>query len=113
MTSRIWELHAQRLDGAIRSTPDGEANIGGLVLSEKAYLLAMRDHRPEQLVRLVQNQGPQGALETLVAHYATAASQQQSAGRSLVPTRGPSGGPSLVRSDEVAEPVVPPARLPL
>ena len=82
MTSRIWELHAQRLDGAIRSTPDGEANIGGLVLSEKAYLLAMRDHRPEQLVRLVQ-------------------------------TRGPSGGPSLVRSDEVSEPVVPPARLPL
>lgn len=111
MTSRIWELHARRLDGAIRSTPDGEAEIGGLVLSEKAYLLAMRDYRPEQLVRLVHSQGAQGALETLVAHYAMPDSQQQSGGRRLVATRGPSGGPSLARSDEIPEPATPPGHL--
>lgn len=47
---KIWEVHAMRLEGAIRTTPDGEADVAGLVFSEKGYLLAVRDFRPHELV---------------------------------------------------------------
>ena len=55
---RIWELHGMQCEGAIRSTPDGEADVLGLVFSEKAYLLTLRDYRPHQLVSLVRGAGP-------------------------------------------------------
>lgn len=103
MTSRIWELHAQRLGGAIHTTPEGEADIAGLVLSEKAYLIAVRDFRPAQLVEMVQRDGPTAAAAVLVAHYSTPEAVQASAGRTLVVTRG-SMSPAVVRrSDEAGE----------
>jgi len=98
---RIWELHSLRLDGAIRTTAEGEAEIDGLVLSEKAYFLAVRDFRPAQLVALVRSEGPFAAAERLIAHFDAAESRELSAGRSLIVTRGPSGGIHLCRNDEV------------
>lgn len=100
MSRRIWELHAMQLDGAIRTTVEGEAEIDGLVLSERAYFLAVRDFRPAQLVALVHDEGPLGAAQRLIAHFETAESREQSAGRTLVITRGPSGGLHLCRNDE-------------
>ncbi|MGE5594449.1 MAG: hypothetical protein ACM3S1_00275 [Hyphomicrobiales bacterium] len=111
MPSRIWELHGMQLQGAIRSTPDGEADIDGLVLSEKAYLLAIRDFRPQHLLAMVREHGPLGACEQLVAHYGSADSQQLHAGRTLVTGRGLSPGPYLVRNDEVGDPASLPGRL--
>ena len=61
MASRIWEVHSQSLGGSIRTTFQGDADIDGLVLSEKAYLLAVRDFRPRQLVEMVRSEGPEGA----------------------------------------------------
>ena len=55
---KIWEVHWPWSDGAIRTTADGDADVRGLLLSEKAYLLAMRDFRPAQLVGLVEELGP-------------------------------------------------------
>jgi len=101
MTARIWELHAARLGGAIRSTPDGGADVAGLILSEKAYLLAMRDFRPHQLVELVRSEGPHGAAERLIAHYSSPASPGAAGGRSLVAARGLAPTPVVKRSDEV------------
>ncbi len=100
MANRIWELHGLTLGGAIRTTPDGEADIAGLVLSEKAYLLAVRDFRPAQLVSLVQSRDPEAAAEALIAHYSQPDSLQVSGGRGLVSTRG-MGGTVLRRTDEV------------
>ncbi|MCC7363022.1 MAG: hypothetical protein IT303_01520 [Dehalococcoidia bacterium] len=111
MTARIWELHAQRLDGAIRTTPDGEADVAGLVLSEKAYLLAVRDFRPHELVRQVRTNGPEAVAQRLVAHYASAEALAASGGRSLVTVRGLSPGPSIRRNDEVEEAAAFPGRL--
>ncbi|OAI40170.1 hypothetical protein AYO38_06315 [bacterium SCGC AG-212-C10] len=95
MAMKIWELHGMRLDGAIRTAPDGEADIDGLLLSEKAYLLAIRDFRPAELVRMVQREGPQASANALIAHYG------MDAGHTLVTTRGMSGSPRVIRSDEV------------
>lgn len=103
MSARIWELHAHALGGAIRTTPDGEADIEGLVLSEKAYLLAMRDFRPHQLVALVRGHGPEGAARYLATHYAAPEALALSAGRSLVLGRGLSPGPFVCRNDEAGE----------
>ena len=100
---RLWELHNQRLDGAIRTTPEGAAEIAGLVLSEKAYLLAVRDFRPAQLVDLIRRHGPVEAGARLVAHYGTRESLQTSGGRGLAAGRARSGGPGLYRSDEAFE----------
>lgn len=101
MTQRIWELHASLLNGAIRSTPEGDAEIDGLILSEKAYLLAMRDFRPHQIVELVKREGAPKAAETLIAHYGRTIDSPQ--GRHLIATRGQAPTPIVRRSDEVPE----------
>jgi len=98
---RIWELHGLRLEGAIRSTPDGEADILGLVFSEKAYLLAVRDFRPHELVELVREDGPISAAEALALHFGND-SVTVATGRGLKIARGLSG-PVLRRSDEILE----------
>ena len=103
MTSKIWELHAQRLGMPIGTTPDGEADLDGLVLSEKAYLLAMRDYRPQQILDLVRREGPVQAARALVSHYGTDASLQEAGGRGLVIARRDDPNPVIKRSDEVAE----------
>lgn len=102
---KVWELHSQTLDGAIRTTPDGEADIGGLIVSEKAYLLLMRDHRPGQVVDMVQRHGPANAANALCAHYNTEESLAASGGRGLAITRSGIGGVGLVRADEADEAV--------
>lgn len=99
---RIWELHGMRHEGAIRSTPDGEADVLGLVFSEKAYLLALRDYRPDELVNLVRREGPVAAAETLAVHFRDGVVSPAVAGRGLVLSRGQSG-PVLRRSDELPE----------
>ncbi|MBI2766458.1 MAG: hypothetical protein HYX53_11190 [Chloroflexi bacterium] len=104
MSMKIWELHGLNLGGAIRNTPDGEADVAGLLFSEKAYLLAIRDFRPQQPVALVQREGPQLAAEALIAHYGAEPSLQATGGRRLVATRGGmSPGPVVRRNDEVPE----------
>ena len=100
MANKIWELHGLALGDTIRSTPDGEADVAGLVLSEKAYLLAVRDFRPAQLVSMVRGHGPGSAAASLVEHYSHPDSLHATCGRGLVSTRG-MGGPVLRRSDEV------------
>ena len=51
---KIWEVHAMHTGGRVRTTADGHCEIDGLLLSERAYLLAVRDIRPAQLLRLVE-----------------------------------------------------------
>jgi len=102
---KIWEVHAISANGAIRTTADGDANIAGLVFSEKAYLLAMRDFRPLQLVRLVQEQGPHAAAEALISHFVSG--QPEATGRSLAHGRSRLGDPLIQRSDEVPEAIAP------
>lgn len=97
---KIWELHTQQLNGAIRTTPDSEAEIDGLVLSEKAYILVMRDFRPRQLVALVERDGAPLAAQTLITHFGTPEALQANGGRGLVLTRATVGGVGLAREDE-------------
>ncbi len=92
-----------QIRGAIRSTPDGEADVAGLVFSEKAYLLAVRDLRPADLVALVQARGIGGAAQALVAHYGDGTAASTGA-RGLVVARGHGPEPVLRRSDEVGPP---------
>lgn len=96
---KLWEVHALRVGDAIRTTPDGEADIEGLVFSERAYVMAVRDYRPAQLVEMVRRQGPEAAADSLVSHFAEDA-------RGLARTRSRIGGTGIVRGDElVAAPV--------
>jgi hypothetical protein len=106
MSERIWELHARALGGAIRSTPEGHADIDGLVLSEKAYLAVLREYRPRQLVELVRRSGPAAAADHLLAHFG---SPSGAVGwRGLVARRGGLAPyPVIYRSDEVTEPAIP------
>lgn len=97
---RIWELHGIQSEGAIRSTPDGEADVLGLVFSEKAYLLALRDYRPHELVGLVRRDGPVAAAEAIALRFRDLT--EATAGRGLVIGRGASG-PVLRRSDELLQ----------
>ena len=110
MTSKIWELHGMRLNGAIRSTPEGEADVSGLILSEKAYLIAIRDIRPAELVELVRSRGESGAAAHLIEHYAEPEAVAASGGRTLILTRGSMSPLVVRRSDEAGEPVTPGAR---
>ena len=100
---RLWELHNQRLEDAIRTTPEGAAEIAGLVLSEKAYILAVRDFRPAQLLEFIKRHGPIEATSRLISHYGTPEALQSNGGRGLVAGRARSGGPGLYRSDEVVD----------
>ncbi|MGI8925838.1 MAG: hypothetical protein ACR2HN_04230 [Tepidiformaceae bacterium] len=101
---KIWELHGLALNGAIVTTADGDADVDGLILSEKAYLLAVRDFRPSLLVDLVRTRGADATAQSLIDHFGGAESLQQSAGRALVATRGLSSHLVLRRSDEVRVP---------
>jgi len=98
---KIWELHGRQTNGAIRGTPDGEADVQGLIFSEKAYFLALQAFRPTQLVEFVQEHGPAGAARDLIAHFESAPVH------ALVASRGMSPGPMVRRSDEVASPAPP------
>jgi hypothetical protein len=97
---KIWELHNRRLPD-IRSAPDGHADVAGLLFSEKAYLLALQDYRPDDLLTLVQRETPAGAAEALIRHFAQDA-------RPLVLARSYHTDPRLCRSDELADTTGPP-----
>jgi hypothetical protein len=99
---KIWELHSMILPQPILTTPDGHANVEGLILTEKAYLLAVRDFRPGELVDLVLREGPAGAASRLARHYDARAALD---GRGLSLGRGQHPGPMLRRSDEQPAPV--------
>ena len=101
MASKIWEVHSQLLGGAIRTNPDGHADINGLVLSEKAYLLAVRDFRPRQIIEMVRCDGPEGAAQRLVSHYQEPDALNAMGGRCLVVCKGLDPVPVVKRSDEV------------
>jgi hypothetical protein len=100
---KIWELHGQRLKGIIRSTPDGDAEVAGLILSEKAYLLAVRDFRPTELAELILKDGPTTAARSLIEHYSRPESLQVTGGRGLALARNGASDPILRRSDEIEE----------
>ena len=102
MNLRIWEIHSRLIGGGIRTTPEGDADIGGLVLSEKGYLHAVRDFRPAQLIELVERVGSTAAAEMLVAHYADPAAVAAAGGRGLVAVKGLSPPLIVRRSDERA-----------
>jgi hypothetical protein len=97
---KIWEVHASLGHAPIRTTPDGDADVGGLLLSEKAYLLVMRVMRPQELARLVEAEGPAGAAERLIALLA--GEGVDGTGRTLAMGRTRLGEPILRRSDEPA-----------
>lgn len=98
---KIWEVHAMSLGGAIRTTHDGRADVAGLIFSEKAYLLAVRDFRPRQLVELVKREGPDEAARRLIAHYADEDALNASGGRALAAAPGFVVDPVICRSDEL------------
>ena len=100
---KIWELHGQRLKGMIRSTADGDADIGGLLLSEKAYLLAVRDFRPTELAELVSRDGPALVARVLIEHYGRPESLNVTGGRGLALARNGASDPILRRTDEIGE----------
>jgi hypothetical protein len=99
---KIWEVHALQSGGRIRTTGEGHCEIDGLLLSEKAYLLAVRDMRPAQLFRLVDELGPENAASELLNYYRSP--DPGHAGHSLLTGRSRLGDPLLVRSDEVRLP---------
>lgn len=101
---KIWEVHSVQTNGAIKGTHDGEADVNGLVLSEKAYLLALRAYRPAQLVQLVAEEGPELAAQALIGHFSSEDALQASGGRGLVAARSWSMAPKVVRSDEAPPP---------
>jgi len=86
----------------VRTTAEGNCDIDGLMLSEKAYLLAIRDMRPRELIRLVEDIGPQNAAAELVTYYHSP--EPGHLGRALVAGRSRLGDPILLRSDEVRLP---------
>ncbi len=99
---KIWEVHAMQSRGRVRTTPEGHCDIDGLLLSEKAYLLAIRDMRPHQLIALVEDLGPENAMSELLTYYASP--EPGHLGRSLVAGRSRLGDPIVLRSDEVRLP---------
>jgi hypothetical protein len=99
---KIWEVHALQSGGRIRTTGEGHCEIDGLLLSEKAYLLAVRDMRPAQLFRLVDELGPENAASELLNY--SRSPDPGHAGHSLLTGRSRLGDPLLVRSDEVRLP---------
>ncbi|MCL6644695.1 MAG: hypothetical protein K6U88_06910 [Dehalococcoidia bacterium] len=96
---KIWEVHASLGHGPFRTTPDGDADVGGLLLSEKAYLLVMRALRPQELTALVVAEGPAGAAERLLVQFA--GFDADGTGRTLTLGRTRLGEPILRRNDEV------------
>ena len=99
---KIWEVHAMHSGGRVRTTAEGHCDIDGLLLSEKAYLLAIRDMRPRDLIQLVEDVGPQNAGSELMNYYTLPAPGQP--GHGLQAGRSRLGDPLLLRSDEVRLP---------
>ena len=86
----------------VRTTGEGHCEIDGLLLSEKAYLLAIRDMRPANLFRLVEDLGPENAASELLNYYHSP--EPGHAGHSLLAGRSRLGDTLLMRSDEVRLP---------
>ncbi len=99
---KIWEVHASLARVPIRTTADGDADVGGLLLSEKAYLLAMRVVRPQELAAMGEELGPAAAAERLTTLLA--AQVADGTGRALVLGRTRLGEPILRRNDEAEAP---------
>jgi hypothetical protein len=99
---KIWEVHAMQSGGRIRTTAEGHCEIDGLLLSEKAYLLAIRDMRPAQLFSLVDELGPENAASELLSYYHCP--DPGHPGHGLTPGRSRLGDPLLLRSDEARLP---------
>lgn len=99
---KIWEVHALHSRVSVRTTPEGHCDIDGLLLSEKAYLLAIRDMRPPQLVAMVEDLGPQNTMAELLTYYASP--EPGHLGRSLIAGRSRLGDPMVLRSDEARLP---------
>jgi hypothetical protein len=99
---KIWEVHTMNSGARVRTTGEGHCDIDGLLLSEKAYLLAIRDMRPAHLIQLVDDIGPQNAASELLAYYTSP--EPGHLGRALVNGRSRLGDPLLLRSDEVRTP---------
>jgi hypothetical protein len=99
---KIWEVHASLGHGPIRTTPDGDADVGGLLLSEKAYLLVMRAMRPQELVSLVERLGPAEAMQELLRRFG--GQDLDGTGRALAAGRTRLGEPVLRRNDEAPVP---------
>ena len=99
---KIWEVHTMHSGARVRTTAEGNCDIDGLLLSEKAYLLAIRDMRPGQLITLVEDIGAQNAAAELVTYYHSP--EPGHLGRALVAGRSRMGEPILLRSDEVRLP---------
>jgi hypothetical protein len=99
---KIWEVHAMHSGGRIRTTGEGHCEIDGLLLSEKAYLLAIRDMRPAQLFRLVDDLGPENAASELLSYYHSP--DPGHPGHSLAAGRSRLGDSLILRSDEVRLP---------
>jgi hypothetical protein len=100
---KIWEVHAMHSGGRVRTTAEGNCEIDGLLLSERAYLLALRDMRPQQLFKLVEDLGPENAAAELLNYYHSP--EPGHLGRGLAAGRSRLGDPILLRSDEVRLPV--------
>ena len=99
---KIWEVHAMHSGGRVRTTAEGHCDIDGLLLSEKAYLLAIRDMRPRDLIQLVDDVGPQNAASELMNYYRSPEPGQP--GHALLAGRSRLGDSLLLRSDEVRLP---------
>jgi hypothetical protein len=99
---KIWEVHAMQSGSRVRTSFEGHCEIDGLLLSEKAYLLAIRDMRPAQLFRLVDELGPENAASELLNYYHSPEPGQP--GHGLTAGRSRLGDPLLLRSDEARLP---------
>lgn len=95
---KIWEVHAMHSAVPVRTTAEGHADIDGLMLSEKGYLLAIRDMRPAELAAMVRDLGPVNAASELINHYQ--APESDMTGRGLALGRSRLGDPLILRSDE-------------
>ena len=99
---KIWEVHALHSNAPVRTTGEGHCEIDGLLLSEKAYLLAIRDMRPASLFKLVEELGPENAASELINYYRKPEPGQP--GHSLLAGRSRLGDTLLVRNDEARLP---------
>jgi hypothetical protein len=99
---KIWEVHALHSGGRVRTTAEGHCEIDGLLFSEKAYLLALRDIRPQQLISMVDDLGPENAASELLGYYHSP--EPGHLGQGLVAGRSRLGDPILLRSDEARLP---------
>ena len=94
---KIWELHSRQVGGAIQTTPGGLADVCGLAITERAYVFALKDYQPAEMVELVRMFGPAAAARRLINHFS------QEYPRGLVFEAAGCDGPTLLRGDEGQE----------